>query len=679
MASSSGYWGLELGSGSVKALKLELKDDAPVVTDFIVVPHAKVLSTPGLDPDDAMRVALGTLATQKDLTGARVAVGVPGQASFARFAKLPPVEAKKVPDIVKFEAAQQIPFPLEDVEWDYQTFQSPDSPDIEVGIFAMTKERMKHQLDLLADVGISPDVVTLNPVATYNAMAYDLEFTEATTGTILLDIGTTSTDLTIAEAGRVWERTFPIGGHHFTEAVVQAFNLSYPKADRLKREAQQTKHAKHVFQAMRGMFGDLAQEVQRSIGYYQSLHPDANLKRVIGMGATFNLPGLRKFLKQQIQMDVYRLENFKRSKIGDQERVDEFEAKAGELVVCYGLALQGIGFETIDANLIPVEIVREAMWRQKTPLFVGAAGLALLSCGAMFVGPLRDNNKLGDLPVPREVADATAAVDEQKSAAQEAGVLGGGQADMTAANVVALTESPQVHAHIVHDVGEIFRDASEKLVAGGIVMEDGQAAKEPGFELVKLTTDFVAPGDSITSKLPTQREMEDDPNEDKPRVVVTLTARTPHPEPRVFVVETIDKWLLDNSVREGVPYFIVADERDLLVRIDDSQIAVVDTIDRSRRSSRQRLAGRDDPGFGSHDDVFGDDPGGRQAFLDAGGMITGTPVRGGRRGQAGTRDLDSNAPIVAPDDPRGERLREVEVFWYVVIGEPEEQSDGEDD
>ena len=144
---------------------------------------------------------------------------------------------------------------------------------------------------LYEDVGIVPDYVTLSPVAAYNAMAYDLQFTEKTPGTIILDIGTTSTDLIIAEAGRVWIRTFPIGGHHFTEALVNAFQLSYPKAEKLKREAESSKHARHIFQAMRPVFGDLAQDVQRSIGYYTSLHKEAKLERLIGLGSTFRLPG----------------------------------------------------------------------------------------------------------------------------------------------------------------------------------------------------------------------------------------------------------------------------------------------------------------------------------------------------------------------------------------------------
>ena len=78
-----------------------------------------------------------------------MAVGVSGQASFARFIKLPPVEPKKILEIVRFEAIQQIPFPLDDVEWSYQLFEAPESPDVEVGIFAMRKDLVAKHLKYL--------------------------------------------------------------------------------------------------------------------------------------------------------------------------------------------------------------------------------------------------------------------------------------------------------------------------------------------------------------------------------------------------------------------------------------------------------------------------------------------------------------------------------------------------
>ena len=215
-------WGVEVGAGALKAVKLVQDGEQVVVTDFAVIPHKRVLSTPEIDEKEAKRVALGALVSQHDLSKAAVSVSVPGHSAFARFAKLPPVEAKKIPDIVKFEAVQQIPFPIDDVQWDYQTFVNDGSPDVEVGIFAITTEKVSEQLAMWEDVGITPEVLTLSPLAAYNALSYDMSFTPQTPGTVILDIGTTSTDLIVAEGGRLWIRTFPIGGHQFTEALVTA-------------------------------------------------------------------------------------------------------------------------------------------------------------------------------------------------------------------------------------------------------------------------------------------------------------------------------------------------------------------------------------------------------------------------------------------------------------------------
>ena len=359
MPSSNVCWGIDIGAGGIKGVKLERESSGGVrLLDFIVIPHKKVLSTPGLDENDAIRISLGALMSQyrEALRGATICVSVPGHAAFARFAKLPPVEPKGVPNLVKFEAVQQIPFPIEDVEWDYQIFSGPDSPDLEVGIFAITKERVNEKLSLWGDVGLQPDQLTLGPIGVYNAMAYDLEFTDKTPGTILLDIGTVATDLIIAEGGRVWMRTFPIGGHNFTDAINETFQIgNYTKADKLKSEGEASKFKQQIFTAIKPLLADFVQDVQRSISYYQETHPESNLQRLVGMGSTFRLLGLRKLLSQQLKMDVIRLERFQRISIDGPQAAD-LEAATPTLATAYGLALQGLGQAPIAANLMPVGV-----------------------------------------------------------------------------------------------------------------------------------------------------------------------------------------------------------------------------------------------------------------------------------------------------------------------------------
>jgi type IV pilus assembly protein PilM len=551
MPSSNICWGIEVGAGGVKALKLEATGEGVRVLDFMVIPHKKVLSTPGIDQNDATRVALGQFVSQVDLTGTAVAVSVPGHSAFARFAKLPPVEPKKVPDIVKFEAVQQIPFPIEQVEWDYQTFQAPDSPEVEVGIFAITRDRILEKLALYQDVGIVPDYVTLSPVAAYNAMAYDLAFTEKTPGTIVLDIGTTSTDLIIAESGRVWIRTFPIGGHHFTEALVNAFQLSYPKAEKLKREAESSKHARHIFQAMRPVFGDLAQDVQRSIGYYQSLHKEARLERLVGLGSTFRLPGLRKYLKQQVGMDVFRMEQFKRLSL-DGPRAGEFQAQTLALGTAYGLALQGVGMSTLEANLMPVQVIRDAMWQRKVKWFGIAAGIAVAASVAMFIRPFLDDTEVSNNPPPTIVRNVINDANALKSAAQD--VTNPAIENAAAGEVLNLVDGRDIFAHIVNDVGEM------------VAFAQGRASKpdQAALEVKKLSTAYQPPGVGLDDPFgaaplaPREGEVGDGEIDltNQPRILITLNATTTEPDAMRFAINNVRGWLERNAKREGVPYQI---------------------------------------------------------------------------------------------------------------------------
>lgn len=568
MPSSSVCWGIEIGASAIKAVKLEAQgEDGARALEYAVIQHPKPLSTPGVDANDVLRVSLGAFTSQYDLTKAAIAVSVPGHAGFARFAKLPPVEPKKVPDIVRFEAMQQIPFPLEQVEWDYQTFVSPDSPEIEVGIFAITRERVTERLTMLADFGINPDYVVLSPIAAYNALAHDLSFGSDTPGTIIVDVGTTSTDLVVATPGRMWVRTFPIGGHQFTEALVSQFQLSYPKAEKLKREAEDSKHARQVFQAMRPVFTDLAQDIQRSIGYYQSLNKNANLTRLIGIGSTFNLPGLRKYLKQQLSLDVYRIEQFKRlnlegTKEGD-ERSRAFHEASLQLCTAYGLGLHGLGLNAVGGNLMPVATLRKAMWKEKVPWFGLAAGVAALAGGAMFVGPLRDwFDVKGKNPDP-VIDTAINKASTLKREASEAGVLQSGEPQLAAANMVALTDKHGTFTQIAADVALMMQDAEQRV--GDWAKQMGAAGGPRAFTLTGLQTVYEPPQPPADAG-----GFYAGPNESEvasrlkiteyPRVKCEMTLTTSQPEPRRFVAETVAKWLAANAKRPGVAYTIKFDE-----------------------------------------------------------------------------------------------------------------------
>ncbi|HUT57422.1 MAG TPA: pilus assembly protein PilM, partial [Phycisphaerae bacterium] len=141
---------------------------------------------------------------------------------------------------------------------------------------------------------------------------------------------------------------------------------------------------RQIFQAMRPVFADLVQEVQRSLGHYTSLHRETRFKKLLALGNGFRLPGLQKYLEQNLNIPVHRLDGYNHLKTAGPADTPIFTENAMSFAVCYGLALQGLELTTIDANLLPGEIARERRWSAKRPWFAAAAAVLL----AALAGPV---------------------------------------------------------------------------------------------------------------------------------------------------------------------------------------------------------------------------------------------------------------------------------------------------
>ena len=382
MPSSKTVWGIDVGQCALKALKLQWRDDRLRALAFDVIEHGKVLSQPDADEQALIRGALSKFLNRNTIKGSTIVISVPGQASFTRFIKLPPVEQRKIPEIVRYEARQQIPFDLEDVVWDYQTTSPPSAGprEVEVGIFAMKRDIVADYVSDFTAMRIEPDVVQMAPVALYNFLRQ--EEGEGGGGTVLIDVGAENTNLVIADGERVWIRNVPLGGNNFTNALSKEFKLQFAKAERLKRHAAESKHARQIFQAMRPVFGDLLTEIQRSIGYYTSLHRDSRVERIVALGNAFRLPGLAKFLSQNLGVEVEKTERI--SSLGESEVTSApmFRKNVLSFGVAFGLALQGVGRAKVATSLLPPEILSQKVMRKKRPFFVAAGAALVLALGA---------------------------------------------------------------------------------------------------------------------------------------------------------------------------------------------------------------------------------------------------------------------------------------------------------
>jgi len=458
MARAKTVWGIDIGQCALKAVKLADLGEVLEVVDFEVIEHPEILSQSEADKPLLIRQSLEQFLSSHNISGSTIALAVPGQSSFTRFVKPPPVDMKELPRIIQYEAAQQIPFPIDEVVWRWQPFMSEDSPDMEVGIFAMKRQDIAEVLSYLEDVGLSADMVQVAPLALYNFMTYDEQ--QASEGaTLLADVGAEKTDLVVADGPHIWTRTIQIGGNSFTEALTRAFKLSFGKAEKLKRTAATSKYARQVFQAMRPVFADLVQEIQRSVGYYISLHREAKFTRLLGLGNGFRLPGLQKFLEQNLNIAVVRLDRLKHVTCSEGLNVPEFEENALSFGVAYGLAVQALRPTRVQTNLVPAEVERRRVWAKKVPWFVGAAValLAALACPALRAW--QDNKAMPNMAanhtVLRDVRNTVESL--QRLQKEYEGLQGMGQ-----------TEEGQIAKHMAMFDYRDFWPTMQALIAGSI-------------------------------------------------------------------------------------------------------------------------------------------------------------------------------------------------------------------
>jgi type IV pilus assembly protein PilM len=537
MAKAKAAWGIEIGHAAIKAVRLERDGSEVRVADFVVIPHPKVLTTPDLNVEEMLRISLGAFMSQKSVEGAAVLVSVPGNEGLARFTTLPPLPEKAIAQTVLFEAKQQIPFPLEEVEWDSHLFRGSDSPDVEAGIFAILKEKVAQRLSLYKEVGIRPNALTLGPVAVYNCMVYDRDLDGPGKPVIaFLDIGTRATDLIVVKDGRCWIRTFPIGGHHFTEAIAAAIDqMPYGKADRLKAEAATHTHAKKLMHVMKPVFEDLLRELQRSTSHYDSLNPDQPISQIVGLGNTFRIPGLRKYLSDQLGIEIRRLEEFTKIKV-EGTATSEFTANSMNLATAIGLALQGIGHAPVNLNLSPVGSLREQVWMKKAKWFVAAAALVCAASASLFlflpkaVGDSVPGNVSRTLKTGRDHAKS---FDDAKAAADV-----GAQAN----NVVFLLEDREVWPWIVSDVNASIASAGAQEA---LLAQFDPSAPPVAYEEWKTVdlTDLVGRYKMANGKRTMDVTM---------RMVVPRDGRGA----KDFVQRSVLDWLNKNADRPAAPYVI---------------------------------------------------------------------------------------------------------------------------
>lgn len=143
MASSKRIFSLDLGTQTVGLAEFQAGKTGGLT--LVAYRASGLLADPSADGTRVRQtqMALGELVEGMRARGATVNYAISAQSVFTRFVKLPVVGEEQVDQIVGFEAQQNVPFPINEVVWDYQLVDA-GSAEMEVVLAAVKSDLWKR-------------------------------------------------------------------------------------------------------------------------------------------------------------------------------------------------------------------------------------------------------------------------------------------------------------------------------------------------------------------------------------------------------------------------------------------------------------------------------------------------------------------------------------------------------
>lgn len=313
-----------------------------------------------------------------------IVVIAPGQLLLTRNVRVPQVEESKRDGVIAFEAANNFPFPLEELVWGSQVIAS-DGVEESVVIFALKKTEIVRFTNLLIkEAKLVPD--TIQPATNLDVQAYRY----ATLGesgedpVLIVNVGAHTTNLTFVTPNGFDINNIGLGGNYVTQKLAEATGIPFQAAEQ-KKIAYFTESARFahddpvpatILAAGDSFVRRLSQDITRRLIAFKRANGGVGPKKIFISGRGSLLPGMAKKLSDLQRVDVEVLDATPLVRCAPGVDSDMVYNERFELQEVIGEASSLVMPDVKSVNLLPPEIAKELDFKKKMP-FLALAGLFL--------------------------------------------------------------------------------------------------------------------------------------------------------------------------------------------------------------------------------------------------------------------------------------------------------------
>jgi len=337
--------GLDISSSAVKLLELSKSGDRYNVEAYAVEPlPANVISDKQVMDPKLVGEVIARAVNRAGSRSKNAAVAVAGSSVITKLIFMPAsLTEQEMEEQIKAEADQYIPYPIEEVNMDFQILgpSAKDKTTVDVLLAACRKEQVEQRMAALEIAGLKPLVVDIEAYALENAcqfMRHQMPDGGKGKTIAVVDMGASMTSLMVLhDLQTVYTRDQTFGGRQLTEDIMRFYGMSHDEAAKAKRQG--TLPDNYRSEVLDHFIADMAQQIERSVQFFFSASSQHSvIDQMILAGGCAQIEGVAAAIQERLGMPTVTARPFAQMSVASRAKPAQLAQDETSMLIAAGLA-----------------------------------------------------------------------------------------------------------------------------------------------------------------------------------------------------------------------------------------------------------------------------------------------------------------------------------------------------
>lgn len=335
--------GVDIGTHSIKVVELSGSSANPRVLAWGVAPlPVDAFSENAIANPEEVGEVLGNLLVKSGIKASDVAVSISSSHAITKVLGMPAdVNDVELEEQVSIEALHFIPYPIDEVNIDFEVIGKSDSNELENDVLLVACRRtiVDSYIDLIESTGLALKFVDIDTYAIERVYRSQNNLgSNSDEPVAIFDIGMSSSHLMVVDGERViYSRHQNFGASQLIKLIRKEYGVSADEANEILNSAQPP--GDFVTAVQEPFVEMLQQEVSRALQFFYSSSSYTNIDSIVLCGACCALEGLSGDLEVKMRAKVSVMDPVANATV--QTNREGIKRIAPSLSIAYGLALRG--------------------------------------------------------------------------------------------------------------------------------------------------------------------------------------------------------------------------------------------------------------------------------------------------------------------------------------------------